>query len=95
VDIHETDASQMVAYRRGVRRPQFFAVVFRALGILVVAVSFLGMVVEAVTAGDAGLTVRYLGTSLVSGLLLLAISVFLDWCAVLVLTLRYGAKPEE
>jgi hypothetical protein len=91
VDIHETDVSEMVAYQRGVRRPQLFAVIFRILGVLVVALSLLGIVVEIVTDNES----PYGFVSLVSGLFMLAISVLLDWCAIVLLTLRYGTRPEE
>jgi hypothetical protein len=83
----------LVAYRRGVKRPQFLAGVLRFFGILVVTLSSFGIV--AGVTGDGGGDVTYSVASLFSGLLLLAISAVLDWCAILLLTLRYGTKAEE
>jgi type IV secretory pathway TrbD component len=93
MNIDATDVSEMVAYQRGVRRPQFLAGCFRFLGLFGLIVS--GIAVVLAIATQELMAALYGLGSLFSALFLLAISALLDWCAVLLMTLRYGTAAED
>jgi hypothetical protein len=93
MNIDVTDASEMVAYQRGVKRPQFLAGWFRFIGLFGGVCSVL-LVVLAIAAKAPVLVFSGIA-SFVSALLLLAVSALLDWCAVLLMTLRYGTPSGD